>query len=86
VLTSSSIHLGVTLLECAAVQARRKPRRGRPRHLDPPKLLATNLPTTAYDLLGDLAAALRRTKGQILAEAIQAYAAKHADVLPRRKR
>jgi len=59
--------------------------RGRPRHLDPPKLLATNLPTSIYDLLADLSVALRRTKSQVLTEAIQAYAAKHADFMPRRK-
>jgi hypothetical protein len=62
-----------------------KRRRGRPRHLDPPKLLATNLPISVYSLLSDLAAALRRTKSQILTEAIQAYAAKYSDFLPRRK-
>ena len=60
--------------------------RGRPRHLDPPKMLATNLPTSVYSLLSDLAAALRRTKSQVLTEAIQAYAAKYAAFLPRRKR
>ena len=48
-------------------------------------MLATNLPSTVYALLNDLAAALLRTKGQILTEAIQAYAARYADVLPRRK-
>ena len=58
---------------------------GRPRHLDPPKMLATNLPTSVYSLLSDLAAALRRTKSQVLTEAIQAYAAKYAEFLPRRK-
>jgi hypothetical protein len=61
-------------------------RRGRPPHLDPPKLLATNLPTSVYDVLADLSVALRRTKGQILTEAMQAYAARHAQFLPRRKR
>ena len=60
--------------------------RGRPRHLDPPKMLATNLPTSVYSLLSDLAAALRRTKSQVLTEAIQAYAAKYVAFLPRRKR
>ncbi len=48
-------------------------------------MLATNLPTSVYDLLADLSTALRRTKGQILTEAIQAYAAKYVDFMPRRK-
>jgi len=49
-------------------------------------MLATNLPSSVYRLLDDLAVALRRTKGQILTEAIQAYAAKYATFIPRRKR
>jgi hypothetical protein len=72
-------HCGGTL--CAFM----KPRRGRPPHLDPPKLLATTLPLSVYELIGELAVALRRTKGQVVTEAIHAYAAKNAHFLPRRK-
>jgi hypothetical protein len=66
-------------------KARKGRAQGRPRHLDPPKLLATTLPLSVYRLLDDLAEALRRTKSQILVEALQAYAAKYASFLPRHK-
>lgn len=48
--------------------------RGRPRNPDRPKLFSTTLPTSVYTLLVDLADLQHRTKSEILADALKAYA------------
>ena len=58
---------------------RRRP--GRPANLDPPKLFSTTLPSTVYDMLAKLAEAQRRTKSEILTDALHAYARRFNDLL-----
>jgi hypothetical protein len=48
--------------------------RGRPAHSDdPPKLLATTIPTSVYLLLERIADLQKRPKSEILADALRAY-------------
>ena len=56
-------------------------RQGRPKNLDTPKLFSTTLPTTVYELLSDIALLQRRTKSEILSDAIKAYARRFKDDL-----
>ena len=60
---------------------RRKPGRGRPKNIDPPKLFSTTLPESVYDLLGQLAGAQGRTKSEILTDALRAYARRFTDII-----
>jgi hypothetical protein len=59
----------------------KRPSRGRPRNIDPPKLFSTTLPATVYKLLSDLAEAQHRTKSEVLTDALHAYARRFKSVI-----
>jgi hypothetical protein len=53
----------------------RRPKRGRPAHLDdPPVMVGTTIPKSAAELLKELSERLNRPRSEILADAIRGYA------------
>jgi len=65
----------------AVVATAKRPKLGRPKNIDPPKLFSTTLPTTTYRLLSALSEAQHRTKSEVLTDALRAYSRRFRRVI-----
>jgi metal-responsive CopG/Arc/MetJ family transcriptional regulator len=56
-------------------------RRGRPKNIDEAILFSTTLPKSVLELLDKLSKLQRRTKSEILSDAVRAYARRFTDLI-----